>query len=112
MWTVLVDQEEEGRKVGKKKLEKAGGKMIITRMAVHKMANVYMGDKWEMPALFLIGGDGRIVSVLKGLDEGAVDKPEERMENLLTSQNSSSTTVAALVYRPAPRNKNTGRGSE
>lgn len=83
VWTVLVDQETEERAVGKKKLEKARGKIIITRMAVRKMANVYMGEKWEMPALFLVAGDGKVVSVLKGLDQGGFDKLESRLSTLL-----------------------------
>jgi len=84
VWTVLVDQEAEGRELGKKRLEKARGKMTITRMAVRRMADVYMGKKWEMPALFLVAGDGKVVSTLKGLDAGGFDKLEKKLSELLS----------------------------
>jgi len=83
LWSVLVDQDNEGRDIGKKKLQPAKGKAVCTRMAGRRMADEYMGRKWEMPALFLIDGKGKIVEVLKGLDKGGLKRLENKLKDLL-----------------------------
>lgn len=83
VWTVLVDQENEGREKGKKQLASAKGKIVCTRMAGRKMANDYLGTKHELPALFLIDKDGKVVDTLKGLDKGGLKQLERKLKKLV-----------------------------
>lgn len=85
IWEVVVDQEPEGRRKAKQKMQRARGKIVITRMAVRKMADTYMGKPWTMPALYLIDRHGRVVSILRGLEKGGLKRLKKNLEQLLPS---------------------------
>jgi peroxiredoxin len=83
IWSVLVDDDDEGRAIGKKKLAPARDVFVVTRMAVPAMADAYLGRPWVMPALFLIDGDGRVRLVLQGKDTKNQKKLEKEVRSLV-----------------------------
>jgi len=83
VWSVLVDEDQEGRAEGKKKLEPANGKIVCTRIGARNMPDKYMGPKWEMPALFLIDSKGVIVATASGLETEALRTMEQAIADLV-----------------------------
>lgn len=83
VWSILVDSDPQGREKGKKKLENAKGKIIVTRTASARMADEYMGTPWDMPALFLIDKSGKVVRVMHEYKPDELKELDARIEKLL-----------------------------
>lgn len=64
VWSVLIDDDADGREAGKKKLESARGKLVTTRVGSQSMPDAYLGKKHELPTLVLVGGNGIVALVL------------------------------------------------
>jgi len=83
VWSILVDTDPEGREKGKQKLAPARGKIVVTRTASTRMPNEYMGTPWEMPALFLIDRNGKVVRILHEYKPDELKALDRQVEELV-----------------------------
>ncbi|MBM4355588.1 MAG: TlpA family protein disulfide reductase [Deltaproteobacteria bacterium] len=84
VWSVLIDDEVDGREKGKEKLQSARGKFVTTRVGSQTMPDAYLGKKHELPTLVLVGADGIIALVLPPPKSPAdVKKAHARLEEAI-----------------------------
>lgn len=64
VWSILIDEEADGRERGKEKLQSARCKLVTTRVGSQTMPDAYLGRKHELPTLVLVDGKGTIAQVV------------------------------------------------